>query len=224
MIIVTGASSGIGKFIFDYYISRGESVLGIYNKTEPISNCSSYLKLDLQDLKQIEDFVESRELKDVVLINSAGISIAGMAHKQSVFDFTKTLDINVTAVFTMIRYLLPIMRKQGYGRIINISSVVPKIGTPGNVAYATSKAALWGMSKVIAIENAKKGITSNCINLGYCDTGMTSSIPNEILDSIKKKIPTGELCPLDNIINAVDFLVKSDYVTGAEINLNGGLY
>lgn len=82
------------------------------------------------------------------------------------------------------------MGKQQYGRIINISSVVPQIDVAGNVAYASSKATLWGMSKVIAVENATKGITSNCINLGYCNTGIINIIPDNILDQIiEKKIP-----------------------------------
>ena len=116
------------------------------------------------------------------------------------------------------------MRKESFGRIIFLSSVVAQIGTPGNVAYAASKSALWGMTKVIAKENATKGITANCINLGYMNAGMISTIPEDILNDIINSIPQKKLGDLYNITNAIDFIIKSDYITGTNIDINGGLY
>lgn len=224
MIIITGASQGIGEYIFNYYLNKGYDVTGIYNKTEPIHNIENYVCLDVTDENAIKHFVEEKTLQNIILINAAGISIPGITHKFEVEKFERTIQVNTIGIFSFIRYLLPIMRAQGYGRIINISSIVPQIGTAGNVAYAASKSALWGMSKVIAIENAMKGITSNCLNLGYCNIGMTDTIPSIVLEKIIESIPQKRLCEPYNITNAIDFLIASDYVTGTEININGGQY
>ncbi len=224
MIIITGASRGLGKYIFNHFEEKGEEVVGLYNTTLPDVLNSNYYQLDITDESAVVQFVDKLSLANIVLINLAGISNSSIAHKQSIDDFKETFNVNTIAPFSLIRYLLPYMRKQGYGRIINISSVVAQIGTPGNVAYAASKAALWGMSRVIAIENATKGITSNCLNVGYCSIGMIDKIPLNILNSIIETIPQKRLCDPSNIVNAIEFLINSDYVTGAEININGGLY
>lgn len=224
MIIITGASKGIGKFILDYYISKGDNVVGFYNSTIPSSNSKHYKHVDVTSEESIIDFIKSTNLTNITLINVAGVTLAGMAHKTDVDKFERTLQTNTTGTFNMIRHVLPLMREQNYGRIINISSVVPQIGTPGNVAYAASKAALWGMSKVVAIENATKGITSNCLNLGYCSVGMVETIPQDVLAKIIESIPQKKLCDPRNITNAIDFLIASDYVTGTQIDINGGQF
>ena len=225
MIIISGASGGIGQYIFNYFLEKKEQeVIGIYNKTKPKKHLDNFVKIDLPDENSVQEFANSKGLNNIVLINAAGVAYSGIAHKQSVNQFRNTIELNSVATFSLIRHLLPIMREQNYGRIINISSVVPQIGTPGNVAYAASKSALWGMSKVIAIENATKGITSNCINLGYCSIGMIESIPSNILNKIIDAIPQRRLCEPHNITNAIEFLLNSEYVTGTQININGGLF
>lgn len=224
MIIITGATGGIGSYIFNYYYQKGYDVVGIYNSTPPKNNSDLFFQVDLTSEKCVKDFIAKTNPTNVILINAAGISLSGMAHKLDFASFKTSLDINTSASFLLIGQLLPYMRAENYGRIINISSVVPQIGAAGNVAYSASKAALWGMSKVIARENAEKGITSNCINLGYCNTGMIDSIPKNVLDKIIETIPLKKLCDLSNITNAIDFLINSDYITGSQIDINGGLY
>ncbi|MEG2403259.1 MAG: SDR family oxidoreductase [Muribaculaceae bacterium] len=224
MIVITGASKGIGKYIMDYFIAKGEQVIGFYNSTKPSSNIDHYISVDVTDQNAIKSFVENTKLENIVLINAAGVTLAGIAHKCDVDKFEKTLKANTIGAFSMIRYLLPLMREQNYGRIINISSVVAQIGTPGNVAYSASKAALWGMSKVVAMENATKGITSNCLNLGYCSIGMVETIPQDVLAKIIDSIPQKRLCEPHNITNAIEFLIASDYVTGSQIDINGGQF
>jgi NAD(P)-dependent dehydrogenase (short-subunit alcohol dehydrogenase family) len=116
------------------------------------------------------------------------------------------------------------MRECNYGRIINLSSVVPQKGIPGTSAYAASKAGLWGLTKSIAAENAKKGITINSLNAGYFNIGMTSEIPEEILSGIISMIPMQKLGDPENIYNAVNFLINADYVNGTSVDINGGLF
>ena len=136
----------------------------------------------------------------------------------------KIIEINLVGTFNVIRALLPEMRKNNYGRIINFSSVVAQIGIPGTSAYAASKSGLWGMTKALAAENALKGITVNSLNLGYFEIGMGEALSAELQRKIKEKIPTNEFGDKKNILNAVNFLIDSDYVNGTCLNINGGLY
>jgi len=115
------------------------------------------------------------------------------------------------------------MRKRGFGRIILLSSVVPQIGVPGTSAYAASKAALWGLSKAVSKENARYGITINTINLGYFNVGMIRDVPSEVLDRIVSSIPMARLGHPDTILQTVEYLLSVDYMTGSQIDLNGGL-
>jgi NAD(P)-dependent dehydrogenase (short-subunit alcohol dehydrogenase family) len=119
---------------------------------------------------------------------------------------------------------LPIMRESSYGRIINLSSIVAQTFVPGASAYAASKAGLWGLARSIAMENAKKGITINNLNLGYYNLGMISEVPKEYQDILKKKIPSGNFGGPENILNAIKFLIENDYINGTSIDINGGLF
>lgn len=119
---------------------------------------------------------------------------------------------------------MQIMRANGFGRIVNFSSVVPQIGMPGTISYASSKSALWGFTKVVAKENAQKGVTCNCLDLGYFDIGMITEVPPDLLDKITVSIPMKKLGDPINIYNVIDFLISSDYITGSTIDINGGLF
>jgi acetoacetyl-CoA reductase/3-oxoacyl-[acyl-carrier protein] reductase len=116
------------------------------------------------------------------------------------------------------------MREKKFGRIINLSSVVAQLGVIGTSSYAASKSALWGMSKSIAVENAKLNITINSINLGYFNIGMIEEVPSNILEDIKAKIPNGQLGDPSDILKTINFLRNVSYANGIQIDLNGGLY
>ena len=108
------------------------------------------------------------------------------------------------------------------GRIIHISSIVGNNGTNGTIAYSTSKTGLVGMSRVLSKEYGRFGITSNILIPGYLNTGLISSLSKEAKSKILKKIPSNKFGDPVNIVNAVEFLIKSDYVNGASINIDGG--
>jgi acetoacetyl-CoA reductase/3-oxoacyl-[acyl-carrier protein] reductase len=226
MIIITGASRGIGKYLLEHYIEKDTEVIGFYRNTLPVDHLSNYYRVNIVDESEIETFIynHNKRLRNVILINAAGLNCGGFTHKANTADWKRTFEVNTDGTFYMIKHLLPIMRTQNFGRIINISSVVPQIGALGNVAYAASKSALWGLTKVVANENASKGITANCLNLGYFNIGMISTIPKGILDDIIKAIPLKRLGNPINIVNAINFLIESDYVTGTSIDINGGRY
>lgn len=226
MIIISGASKGIGNYLLNKFQSEGQEVIGLYNTTLPSTNAELFQHLNLLEESQIVRFVNENmsQLKDIVLINCAGTNYNSMTHKFDYSEWKKIFDVNTHGTFLLTKHLLPLMREQKFGRIINFASVVPQIGTMGTAAYAGSKSALWGITKVIAKENASKGITVNSLNLGYFNIGMIAEVPEKVLNSIIEMIPKRELGDPQNIFNAINFLINSDYITGTSIDINGGLY
>ncbi|MBP0612941.1 SDR family NAD(P)-dependent oxidoreductase [Chryseobacterium sp. cx-311] len=226
MIIITGASRGIGQFLLKSFVDQtNEEVIGFYMNTKPKDHDEKYVQIDITDLSQVESFINDREnvLKDITLINCAGITYNSFTHKSEPEQWRKVIDTNLIGTYNIIRSLLPIMRTQKFGRIINFSSVVAVKPTPGISSYAASKAALWGLSKSLAIENAALNITVNCINLGYSELGMIEMVPEEFKNNIISQVPAGILCPPEDILRTVNYLRTTQYITGSSIDLNGGL-
>ena len=157
------------------------------------------------------------------MINCAGINYNSFTHKSDEVQWKNVIDINLHGTYNMIRNLLPLMRIEKFGRIINFSSVVALKPTPGVSSYATSKSALWGLSKSVAAENAGLNITINNINLGYSKFGMIEEVPSEYLKTIISQIPVGRLCEGQEIIDTVNYLRGNGYITGSSIDLTGGL-
>ena len=227
MIIITGASRGIGKYLFDEFSRSSETVYGTYNTTTPDPDKKEYLmKVDISNYSEVKDWIKSirNTINKSTLINCAGINYTSFAHKADIDMWAEVINVNLIGAFNVIRELLPIMREEGYGRIINFSSVVAQTLIPGTSAYAASKAGLWGIARSIAVENAKKGITINNLNLGYYKLGMIVEVPHEYQNILRKKIPTGEFGDPKNIYKAIELLRESDYINGTSIDMNGGLY
>lgn len=227
MIIITGVSGSIGKVLFDHYSKLDESTIGTFNRNKPdLDSPNKLFKVNISDYEQVNDFIETMkfDLKNICLINCAAIVYDAFAHKSNPEQWKEVIDTNLTGTFYMIRSLLPYMRDQNYGRIVNLSSVVAQTGAIGTTAYAASKAGLWGLSKSLAIENANKNILINSLNLGYMETGMTDRLPEDLQYNIRNKIPLKKFGSPREIIHAIDYLVASDYVTGTSIDVNGGLY
>jgi NAD(P)-dependent dehydrogenase (short-subunit alcohol dehydrogenase family) len=225
-ILITGASKGIGKFLMTKFAAEGKVVFGTYNSTVPPVSELNFTKVDITEIEEVKKWIEQTCTNDdqLVLINCAGSNYNALAHKVDFAKWKKVIDVNLVGTFNMISAILPCMREKGYGRIINFASVVPQKGVPGTSAYSASKAGLWGLSKSIATENAKKGITVNTLNLGYYDIGMITEVPDEILQGIIKTIPVQKLGDPENIYNAVNFIINADYLTGTSIDINGGLF
>lgn len=227
MIVITGASRGIGRYLADHFISMGEKVSGTYNLTQPKDlNNINYFKVDITDPAQVSQWVDSikGDLDKIVLLNAAGSNYSSFGHKSDFLQWKKIIDINLTGTFNVIHHFLPVMREQNYGRIINFSSIVAQMGIPGASSYAASKSGLWGMTKSLAVENASKGITINNLNLGYFNIGMINEVKPEFQEIIKAKIPAGKFGDPQNILNAVKFIIDSPYMTGSSLDVNGGLY
>ena len=225
MIIITGASRGVGRFLFDSFLNSGENVIGTYVNTVPIKNFDNFIKLDVTNYSEVEKFVNSisDKISDLTLINCAGITYNSFTHKSNHEEWYDVIQTNLMGTYNAIRSVLPFMRQQKFGRIINFSSVVAQKPTHGVSSYAASKSALWGLSKSIAIENAALNISINNINLGYSELGMIEMVPEEYKKKIIEQIPAGILCEPKDILNTVNYLRSTRYITGSSIDLNGGL-
>lgn len=226
MYIITGASRGIGKFLFEKLLAEGEKVFGTYHHTRPEGPDSGrFFQVDVSDYGQVGAWVGriKGELDHVVLINCAGTNYNAVGHKADMGKWADVIRVNLIGTYHVIGALLPVMRDQNWGRIVNFSSVVAEMGIPGTSAYAASKSGLWGLTRALAAENAKKGITVNNLNLGYFNIGMITEVPPEFQQVVKAKIPTGEFGDPENILRAVKFIVSNDYLNGTSIDINAGL-
>jgi acetoacetyl-CoA reductase/3-oxoacyl-[acyl-carrier protein] reductase len=227
MILITGASRGIGNFLFNKFLESGDEVHGTYYLTEPnIKLKQNFSKVNIADIDDVRQNLGNviQNFSKIVLINCAGTNYNALAHKADSLRWANVINSNLIGTFNVIQTVLPLMREQGYGRIINFSSIVAQIGIAGTSAYAASKSGLWGLSKCLAVENAKKGITINTLNLGYFDIGMINEVPENIRAEIKSKIPFGNFGNPEDIFRAVNFLIQDQYITGSSIDINGGLH
>lgn len=229
MILITGASRGVGKYLFEEYSKFSNKVYGTYNSTLPknyiVDSSEKYFKVDVKNFEEVEEWVDSLEFdSEITLINCAGISYNAFTHKSDPEIWKNVIDVNLVGTYNVIRALLPRMRDDNFGRIINFSSVTAQKGTPGISAYSASKSALWGLSKSIAVENASKGITINNINLGYSELGMIEQVPETYKEVIKKQIPNGDFCKKEDVFSTVNFLRNNEYTNGSSIDLNGGFF
>ena len=159
------------------------------------------------------------------LINNAGINVDKTVRKMSVDDWHAVLRVNLSGGFYMIKAVLDHMIGRGSGRIINISSVIGQTGNVGQANYAASKSGLFGFSKSLALEVARKGVTVNCVAPGFIETEMLASIPDNIREQIIGRIPLGRLGRSSEVARCVRFLLEDDaaYITGAVLTVNGGL-
>lgn len=228
MIILTGASGGIGRAILPA-LAALDDVVAIYNTNPPnISGIAGVIpyQMDLKSERAISDFVESMkdQLKRITLIHAAALARQDrLAAQFKTEDWDQVMEVNLRGNFLLTRALLMPMMKEKWGRIIHFSSAAGMHVAPGTLAYSTSKTALLGMSRVFATEYARFGITSNVLVNGYFNTGMYQALSEKAQQKLIESIPSRRLGDPSNIVNAVEFLMKSDYVNGSAIHIDGGI-
>lgn len=225
-ILIAGASGGIGGFLAQK-LSSEHKVCGSYHNRTPATDIKHRMsQVNVTNEQEVAGWISEvcSEEEKLALIYCVGVNYNCMMHKTEADVWNEVIRSNLLGVQHVLRHLLPLMRQKGFGRIVLLSSVVPQIGISGTSAYAASKSALWGLSKAVAKENAAHGITINTINLGYFDIGMIKDVPADLLDQIVHSIPMARLGDPSNIYKAVTFLLEAGYITGSQIDLNGGLY
>ena len=226
MIILTGASGGIGNLLLDE-LSNLDSVIAIYNKNRPkLKNKKiSFCKINLSQNNDIELFVKKKKkfLKNITLVHCATSKYDNLLINFKEKNFDDVLNINLKSNFLMTRALLPLMIKNNWGRIIHLSSVIGEIGAAGTIPYGMSKTGLIGLSRGLAKEYSKFNITSNIIELGYFQTGLFNLLSDKTKKDLINQIPSKKLGKISNISNCIEFIIKSEYVNGAKISIDGGI-
>ena len=239
--IVTGGSRGIGGAISRQLAEDGATVavLGLPVDRERTENLRLHLngsasrlhfyEVNVGEFEQCRAGVQ-RVLQDHgridYLINNAGITRDHTVRKMTIDEWQAVLQVNLSGPFFMIKAVLETMVEQGFGRIVNISSVVGQSGNFGQANYASAKAGLIGLTKTVALEAAKRGVTVNAIAPGFIDTDMTKAMPSEAIASAIEQTPKHRLGQPEEVAHVVRFLVdeKAGYITGAVYNVNGGWY
>tara|TARA_B110000116_G_C16713378_1_gene525598 strand:- start:344 stop:1027 length:684 start_codon:yes stop_codon:yes gene_type:complete len=225
MIILTGSTGGIGSEVLKE-LSLIDSVFAIYNSTKPNNenlklNNVEFYKLDVTSEQEIFKFIElnKNRFKNLTLINLAGVSSDGLLINFNQDDWEKVFKINITSNFLLSKYLIPFMIKDKWGRIIHFSSIASGQGVG---AYSSSKEAINGLSKSISKEYGRFNITSNVLKLGAFDIGMLSKLSTKEKKSFTNAIPNKTLGAVDNIVNAINFIIKSNFLNGSSITIDGG--
>lgn len=233
--IVTGGTRGIGLEISQELKEKGYSIAAFYNSNEKAAKefeenvGGKAYKVNVAEYASCEKAykkIEKEQGRVDVLVNNAGITKDTVLHKMSEEDWQQVLDTNLSSCFNMCRVVIQSMRDNGFGRIVNISSINGQKGQFGQVNYSAAKAGMIGLTKALALEAARKGITVNAICPGYIKTDMTDAVNAEVLDSIIKQIPVGRLGKAEEIAAIIGFLVSKEagFITGSTITANGGQY
>ncbi|MCR3754782.1 MAG: 3-oxoacyl-[acyl-carrier-protein] reductase FabG [Candidatus Westeberhardia cardiocondylae] len=238
IVLITGASRGIGCAIAKIFAKLGACVIGTSTNTKGVKKINQYLKeykigmgvkLDVSDIESINRFFQKiyKKFNTIdILINNAGILYDTLLINMSEKHWNKVININLTSVFHMSKAVIHTMIKKCYGRIITIGSIIGSIGNVGQTNYSATKAGLIGFSKSLAKEVASKGITVNVISPGFICTDMTKFLTYKQKKKILSKIPMKRFGHVEDIANVVAFFASdySSYITGETIHVNGGMY
>jgi acetoacetyl-CoA reductase len=236
--LVTGGSRGIGSAI-SLDLGKPEFIVIVnYNHSkEHADNVVDQIRSNGGEAYSVQGNIASpeeiskmfAEIEDnygpvSILINNAGITRDKSFRKMEVAEWNAVIDTNLSSAFNTTKLALPKMLESGYGRIINISSVIGQSGGFGQTNYAAAKAGLLGFTKSLALETAKSGVTVNAICPGFIGTDMVMAMPEEVLQKVVSRIPVQRLGDPSEIAKGVRFLIDTGYMTGQALNINGGLY
>ena len=238
--IITGGSRGIGRAIALRLARDGAKIVITYIKSQEAAEAvikeiqanggeAWAYQFDVSSFKQTQNFFKKITDKfDRVdyLINNAGIIKDSLIFTMKEETWDRVLAVNLKGTFNCIRSCAKIMIRQGYGRIINITSVLAFTGNIGQANYVASKFGIVGLTRAMAKELAPKGVTVNAIAPGFIETELTSKLPEKIKNNFLSQIPLGHFGTPEDIAEVVAFLVsdEAEYITGQVIHVNGGMY
>ena len=233
--LVTGASRGIGAAIADELAALGATVIGTATTDSGAAAIGTRLAalgghgraLNVTEPGAVDALIDavSKEFGAIsILVNNAGITRDTTFHRMSPEQWHEVINTNLNSVFNVTRPVIEGMRKRGWGRVIQISSINGLKGQYGQANYAAAKAGMHGFTISLARENAGFGITVNTISPGYVATDMVMAVPEEVRAKIIADIPTGRLGKPEEIAYAVAFLVaeEASWITGSNLDINGG--
>ena len=239
IVFITGGSRGIGRACAVKFAKQGATVVFSYAGNEAAATETlgliekaggkgKALKFDVSSGEACASAIEEtiKEFSRIdVLVNNAGIAIDGLVMRIKEEDWERQFAVNVKGAFHLAKLVSRPMMKQRQGSIINLTSVVGEMGNGGQVAYASTKAALIGFTKSLAKELASRNIRVNAVSPGFIDTDMTQKIDEATRAKMMDAIPLGKLGSAEDIANAVVFLASEEaaYITGEVLRVNGGM-
>ena len=240
--LVTGSSRGIGAAIAKQLAAAGASV-GINYRTN--ANAADQVIDEIRaaggEALRVPGDVSDENSADAVvkttadrlgrldiLVNNAGITRDRLVMRMNAEDWDEVLTVNLRGTFLPSRFAIPLMVRQRYGRIVNISSVVGLSGNPGQANYAASKAGQIGLAKAIAREVASRNITVNAVAPGFIELdsgGMTGELNDEQRSQVLSRVPAGRFGSAEDVASAVLYLVSpaASYITGQTLTIDGGM-
>ncbi len=226
-VLVTGGNRGIGYAIAEEFLAQGHRV-AVTARSGSGPEGALTVTADVTDAASMDaaySEVEAAYGPIEVVVANAGITRDTLLLRMSDDDFQTVVDTNLTGAFRTVKRAMKGMLKARFGRVILISSVVGLYGSPGQVNYSSSKAALVGMARSITRELGGRGITANVVAPGFIETDMTAELPAEQQQAYKDSIPAGRFASPQEVARVVTWLAGDDaaYISGAVIPVDGGL-
>jgi len=236
VVLITGASRGIGRAIAEHFAALGATVLGTATSEKGADAISDYLGdagkgfvLNVTDNDSIAilfNAIKAQYGGVDVLVNNAGITRDNLLMRMKDDEWNDIIETNLTPIFKMSKAAIRAMMKKREGRIINVGSVVGTMGNAGQANYAAAKAGVIGFTKSLAREVASRGITVNTVSPGFIETDMTKALTDEQRTATLSAVPAGRLGDPKEIAATVAFLASEGaaYINGETIHVNGGMY
>lgn len=234
--VITGGTRGIGLETVRLFCENKAKVVFFGSKEESVSKALKELKnlgieakgyypnlMDFESVKKTIDDIVSEFGKIDILVNNAGISAHKKIEETTASEFSQIMDLNVKAIFNLCKAVVPYMKEQKSGVILNTSSMVSIYGQPSGVGYPTSKFAVNGLTKSLARELAPFGVRVNAVAPGITKTDMVSSLNEEMIKPLIQSIPLGRIGEPRDIANAFLFLASdmASYITGEILSVDG---
>lgn len=237
--LVTGASKGLGKAMALALAEAGSNVALASRDTEKLEEVAAEIRkhggtaqvftTDVSDearVAKLEHDVSEKLGKVQILINNAGVNVRKSITDFTLQDWNYVIGTNLTAAFLMCRAFVPHMKGSGYGRIVNMTSTMSHVSLAGRAAYSSSKAGLLGMTKALALELAKDGVTVNGISPGPFATEMNAVLFQnpEINQQFLSKVPLGRWGNVEDVGKLAVYLCSEEasFITGTDILIDGG--
>lgn len=233
--LVTGASRGIGAAVADvlcetcFVVGTATSETGARAIGDRLGENGIGIELRVDDGESVAAAyaaLAERDLSPLILVNNAGITSDNLLMRMKEEEWIRVIDTNLNGLYRVVKPVLRGMMKARWGRIINVSSVVARMGNPGQSNYVASKSGIEGFTRSLAQEVGSRGITVNAVAPGFIETDMTAVLDDAQIEMMSSRIPLGTLGKVDDVAHAVAFLASdlAGYITGETLHVNGGLY
>ena len=234
--LVTGAGRGIGAAIAHKLTEDGYFVVGTATSQhgaqaidERLGDHGVGIRLDVSDsdsVANVAGLIGEKASKPLIVVNNAGVTKDNLLMRMSDAEWNEVIETNLSGAFRVTKPMLRGMLKARWGRVINVGSVVGRLGNPGQGNYVASKAGLEGFTRSLAMEVASRGITVNAVAPGFIETDMTDALSEDQSAAMLERIPLGRMGSVNEIAATVSFLCSqhAGYITGQTLQVNGGLY